>query len=241
MKYTRKCPNCNNNIFYKEKKSLNLANRKDSDCFGCVSKRINENQRKFDLSFLLAENNESFYWVGLLFADGYITNREISLCLHKKDRILIDKFRILCKNPNINIKGDSLRIAIRDKTQVKKFVDKFNIICPKTYNPIVFNNIKKYSNSLLYSLLIGLIDGDGNISSSIKYKTYAICLTFHENWLNFYKKLLKRLNIPFNYMIRNNICSLRIARKKEIIKVYNNMLDLNITYLERKWNKIINF
>jgi len=241
MTNTRKCPKCNKDLFYKEKKSLNLANRKKSNCLKCTQDVNNEKQRKFDLSFLLNENNESFYWIGLLLADGYITNTEISLCLHKKDKVLIDKFQNKCNNPNINIKGDSLRIAIKDKIQVLEFVTKFKIISPKTYNPVDFNVFKVYSKDLLYSLLIGLIDGDGCIQGSLKHHVYSVGLTFHKCWLNFYKQLFDFLNIPYNFRFTDNTICFRISRKSEIIKLYRKMLQLNITYLNRKWDKINKF
>lgn len=55
-----------------------------------------------------------------------------------------------------------------------------------------------------------------------------------------YKKLFARLNIYCNFanIKDKNIMTLAVCRKQEIHNLYENLIKLNINYLERKWKKV---
>lgn len=56
----------------------------------------------------------------------------------------------------------------------------FNINYSKTYNPCNFDYFKKYSFAQIFSLLIGIIDGDG-CSTKDKTKIRTVTITAHKN------------------------------------------------------------
>ena len=66
-----------------------------------------------------------------------------------------------------------------NRESIPKLMTTFNIFYNKTYNPCNFESFSKYTKEQLLALLIGIIDGDGNISKS-KYSIY-ISITAHKN------------------------------------------------------------
>lgn len=238
--YERVCPSCQEIIKHVHFKSFKKSYLKNCNCTKCNTTLNNIKQRKFDLGFLLTETTESFYWIGLLLTDGYIAEKEISLCLHKKDEEVIQAFKQICGSPNINIKGDSLRVSIKDKTQVTKFKEKFKITTPKTYNPPSFENFKNFNEDLLVSMLIGMIDGDGCIILNPSKKSAQIHITCHESWEDFYTSLFIYLNLPLTKRKINNTNCFRfsIGQKFFIEKIYKKIIEFDLYKMKRKWNKI---
>lgn len=90
----------------------------------------------------------------------------------------------------------SYRISFANSISIPKFMEKYDIHYRKTYNPVNFENYKQYDKLLLWSLLIGIIDGDGHIENNGSSKAFAITITAHKSWEQFYKDIFKWLNIP---------------------------------------------
>lgn len=65
----------------------------------------------------------------------------------------------------------SYRLVFNNEQSIKKVMEKFNIHYTKTYEPCDFKTYESLSNDELTALLIGIIDGDGNISTDGKYIT----------------------------------------------------------------------
>lgn len=85
-------------------------------------------------------------------------------------------------------------------------------------------------------LLIGLIDGDGHISTDGK----CITITAHEVWYDFYTKLIAKLDLNFHINKSKNRSILTIrAGSLEVRKTLKNfILDKELLILERKWNRL---
>jgi len=131
--------------------------------FGLKYKNIDS--RIGDVKVLLNDNNEVYYWLGFLLADGHFSNKKrIVIKIAQKDTNHLEKFAKLL-NSKVKISNSSHRycsVQIQDKINVKILCDKFGINSNKTYNPptkiFSINN-----NQLMFSLIVGFIDGDGCI------------------------------------------------------------------------------
>lgn len=241
--FKRICSNCGGEIIYKYKKSFILANRKNSICTICINTKNNENQRKYNLDFLLNDDIISAYYMGLIIADGSFYKNRFEICLKKEDgEEVLPHFAKLIGNYEIKertIKNKSYyRIAFNNKNSIDKLMNEFGIEYNKTYNPIPFDKIKNKPILYLKSLFIGLIDGDGSIFINKDNKSPSISLIFHKNWENFYIKLMEILNIEYNLYESKNCKTLKICKTNEILKLYD-FVNANIKIkINRKWDKL---
>lgn len=195
------------------------------------------NLPKYSLLKLLDQTNESFYWVGFLLADGSFYKNRFEFSLQEKDKKHLELFKNYINGPELKIKGKSNRISFSNKNSIKDFTEFFNIKSRKTYNPPDKNFYEKFCDVKLYSLLCGIIDGDGYIDVKIGHH-YNINITSHSSWNEFYLWLFNRLNIKVNIFIKNNISRYTIGKKENIINLFFQFEELKLPKLKRKWVKI---
>lgn len=250
-KFLRNCPICNKEITYRYKSDYTKASNKNSKCKNCANKntqfqkghKLNDNLvRKNSLNKLINDQScQSFYWIGFIIADGSFYNSKFELGLAKKDLIVLEEFSKYINYQNkiiYNENNNSYRVSFSNSIDNPKFMSKYGFNFNKTYNPINFEIFENYSEDLLKSLLIGIIDGDGSINNNGSTGSFVISITSHKNWKDFYEKLLNKLNIPINIKDKNNIIIIKIGQRKYIDNLYNNIQNNNLFHLERKWNKI---
>jgi hypothetical protein len=88
MEYKRICPECGKEIIYKSKGAMNNANKSNSLCHSCTEFKIYSIKRYGDLSVLLNNDYETFYWIGFLLADGSFSDVRLRFGLAEKDKEL---------------------------------------------------------------------------------------------------------------------------------------------------------
>lgn len=191
----------------------------------------NRNRKYSNLSKLLEETNESYYWIGFLMADGHFgKSGQIQVNLSKKDFNHLKKLANYIEYSKELIKPS---LYVSDKNVVPIIKEKFNLHNNKTYNPPFINIIDK---DKLFSLIIGFIDGDGHID-----KKGYLRIKVHKNWFDVIDFMMKNLVGFGNYKIYIDSKDLVIATitKIEITKKIKEKIDiLNLPILKRKWSKI---
>lgn len=133
-----------------------------------------------NLDKLLEESLESFYWLGFIIADGSFYKYRFELGLKESDLSHLEKFKdFLQSNSKIiyRSKTKSYRFGFNNRFSIPKVMEKYGIHYAKTYNPCTFDPFKNYSQNLLMSLFIGIIDGDGHIDKQGRY----ITITAHQS------------------------------------------------------------
>ena len=169
---------------------------------------------------------ETYYWIGLLMADGHFQKRGvITLSIHINDLEHTNRFR-----DYIGIKKSSKQlISISDKLTFNKLSDKFKINNQKTYDPCDLSKIT--DEDLLFSLIVGFIDGDGNISKN------GIKIVSHKNWYNNFE-IFNKVLMGNIYMTKKNLIILNIGKSKLLFDIKERANRLNLPLMERKWSKI---
>lgn len=191
---------------------------------------------------LLENNLTSYYWMGFIAADGWISKTgQLVIQLHIKDKIHLDKLaKILNTTTKIiknsggykNIPRDLSRIAVQDNINGIKLAKKFDIEYRKTYNPPSEKIIDKWTKKLATAFLIGFIDGDGSIN---KYDSCKI--ECHISWKNYLDYLCDYINLSYYSSIskRGYHCTaLHVSSTKKLRRF---IIQNNINVLERKWYK----
>lgn len=204
--------------------------------------------------FNIIDSEEKAYWLGFIYADGYITGDKLGIALSSVDINHLIKFKKCIKAANpIN-------------TYLSKSTDKFRSVeycrillnSNKLVNDIrdkgVFNNkslIIKFPNEYvldrkLYRHFIrGYFDGDGSLVLSKNSINFKICGT-----TEFLEKLIKIFNENSTYEFKNrlfkrwnnenNTYYLSYGGINKTLNIMNYLYDKAEIYLDRKYEKFIN-
>lgn len=208
--------------------------------------RSNDFLRESNMSVLLKDNIESFYWIGFILADGHISNsKRIKVEISIKDVKHLKRFKNYIECNNMTINDKICRLSIQNKEICPKLCDKFDILSNKTHNPPNFN-LYNFNEELIFSLIIGFIDGDGNITKLQKRNDCNLRIHLHKSWLG---NLIFIENFLYQYfgIEKNNILSKIGNDGYSILTISNNILlknikseclRLSLPIMKRKWDKI---
>ena len=253
--YSRLCPECGKEIVYKYKSDFTKANKNNSLCKSCAVSKSSIFQKGHNLNdeWTIRDNSldklindkslETFYWVGFILADGSFYNNRFEFGLKEDDINVLEAFaKYIDFKGNIKHKDitKSNRIQFNNKPSVEKFMKEYGFSYDKTYNPCSFEFFKSYSKEQITSLLIGIIDGDGNIQENGSIYSNQINITAHKLWKNFYEDLLTYLEIPLHISeIENNNCiTIRICKRGYCIALKQFIINNHLFYFSRKWDII---
>lgn len=240
MEYKRICPKCEKEIQYKSYSAWYNANKKDTLCRSCSAKV--KAPHCGDLKKLLEENNEAYYWIGFLLADGSFVNGRLKFCLAEKDKEQVYKFaKFINYTGTILESNNSVSISVKDIDIVNKICEKFNILPRKTYNPP--NNLFNFSNDKLYCILAGFIDGDGCIQKQYRREDFMLRIKNHSSWESVLKNFSKLITGKECVKINSSgYAELTITNTKDLQNLKKKIISYNIPILERKWDIIdLNF
>ena len=192
---------------------------------------------------LLDDTPEAYYWMGFLMADGCFHYNRLLIALAFQDENLLIKFLnfLSCDN---NIHSDNIKtvLTIMDTYSVPLLRQKFDINKRKTYNPP--KNILWMEDDLLYSFIIGFIDGDGSILKQYRREDPILRIKIHSNWLNILNDITKfisdKAKVPVVLARINNqgYANVNLANHVLLKSIKNKVLELGLPYLKRKWSLI---
>lgn len=215
-----------------------------------------------DISILLEDTPKSYYWIGFLMADAHFSDRRIQIGTSRKDLSHLLKFRSYIKSTNKIMKlkkEDHYRFKITSVNDVQKLKNKFNISSKKTYKPCNLQNIK--NQDLMFSLVVGLIDGDGCVHKRKTKNYYQLSFNMHSSWvdnLNYIKTFLysyfkehnktlpARIRSAFVYMPQDKtktkkeykLSYMGIYKKSLLQKLKIKAIKLDLPFMERKIGQI---
>jgi hypothetical protein len=211
------------------------------------------------------DNSEKAYWLGFLYADGYVTtNNRWGLQLAIKDLSHMENF-LKCLQCNVNIKKRFKISLITNKYlescgfmihNLKMYNDlyKYGVVNNKTYC-LKFPSINLIPDKLLSHFIRGYFDGDGSITyylydrirkdrnnqiqTDCNYKEISLVCKSLDFILQMQTQLKYKCDVNFklNINCRDDLYVLRLYKLDELIKFINYIYqDIdNSYYLERKY------
>jgi ferredoxin-thioredoxin reductase catalytic subunit len=235
-KYKRICRICGKELEYGSYSAYYLAEKNNAVCRNCATRK--NAKRKCDLSPLLEETPEAYYWIGFLLADGHFENGRIKFHLALRDAEQIRRFASFIKwTGNFENRGKlGIGVAAKHTEVVEMLCDKFDIKQDKTYDPP--NTILNHDKELLKCLLIGFIDGDGNIENQYKRKDCFIRIKVHKSWNEILKEFCELVDYDTKHVRLNNkgYCELYFSDSNIVTELKKKSNELPV--LDRKWKKI---
>ena len=192
----------------------------------------------YDYTYFYGINDEhKAYWLGLLLADGFVNNQELSICLKKDDLYIIESFRddIKSNHPiRVNKDGNPF-LTIASRRLCSSLLEKgFNH--RKSYY-IDFDKVINSVPVMLRSHFIrGMFDGDGCIRwykyDYLKKPQFHFGYTGLENVCNYLKPLF---NINRKLVFEGNKTYTLVTRDPaKIIEIYNFLYKDSTIFMKRK-------
>ena len=177
-----------------------------------LKKLDNLHQTNGDISCLLLDTEEAYYWLGFLLADGtFDAKGSLCLALSEKDKQHVYNLaQFLQINAN-KIKINTIKTAFSNSCTVYKLTassryymskikEKFDLKQNKTKNPPDFTK-RQYNPNLFLALIIGYFDGDGCID---KHKN-QLKVAVHSSWKPVLEYFRDFININYNISSANII------------------------------------
>lgn len=182
--------------------------------------------------FIDITNSNVQYWIGLLATDGCITNNSIVLQLKEEDKYILEEY---CKFLGSSIKVNTY---YNKKYNIVEYYVKFkNPHVQKTLIEYGITPRKSFTLSLnipiTFSLLRGIIDGDGSIGT---YNGLArVTITSGSKlFVEQIQEFLFNNNIKSLITTYKNLYVLSIHRQKQIVELYNLLYNDATIFLKRK-------
>lgn len=203
-----------------------------------------------DNYFNIIDSEEKSYWLGFLYADGYIRERKsgnsLELKLSIKDKAHLELFRE-CVGSNHLIK------EFTNKVKYKNGISESEICHLAIYSKKIVNSIKKHGmgsrktftigsppieDKYLRHFIRGYFDGDG--SFSYKYKEYSKTqiVSASKEFQTFIINTLNDIGIKINLYSE---IKLQIQNKIDNLKFYHYIYDDSKIHLKRKKEKYEQF
>ena len=192
--------------------------------------------------FETIDTEEKAYWLGFLYADGYVSklNDSVQLIIQDRDYDHLCKFKEFCKSDHPIKYSEHVRdtgyivkankISIYSKKMHADLIDKGCYVCKTRI--VKFPTEKQVPTEMMRHFIRGYMDGDGmigidNNSILVGFVGTAEFLNGLQNIFKTNNKLFKtgENNIAFTYKVKGNIKALNIL---------DYLYDNATIYLERK-------
>ena len=227
----------NRKLLSKKLKEDNIIIKDKNKNYISKAKRFNF----YDSSiFKIIDTEEKAYWLGFLYADGYVNlNKGIELTLKEDDLSHIKKFKNFMKCDNkisFREKQQAYRISIYSKelafdlTQLGCFQNKSLKLKFPTENQV--------PKHLIHHFMRGYFDGDGCICFGQGQLRFSVIGT-KEYLLEYEKNILKVLNRkhPNKWNSEGKAYNIRYGGNIQVSKIFDYLYKDATIYLDRKHNK----
>lgn len=184
-------------------------------------------------AFSEINNEESAYWLGFLYADGWVMDtNSVGLSLKKSDLPHIEKYKSFLKyNGMVYENRVAVSIQFRNQT-IGNNLKKLGCVPRKSLN-LKFPTNNQVPLEYVNHFIRGYFDGDGSITNPEKCSMGCTLLGTHD----ILTEILNTIDIPTTYIRkRNNIHSFQLWEnycRKFLSFVYDN----SNVYLDRKYQR----
>lgn len=208
-----------------------------------------KNPRNSDF-FTKIDNSIKAYWLGFLYADGYIDKNTISICLKAEDKEHLEKFKKALEAPNHKIHDKIqngkhyVRIDIGDKKMVQ---DLWNLGCVQNKSLILTFPYQYLTENLYSHFIRGYMDGDGSLywnKNSGIHDDFRLSFVGTKDMLIAIKNILGKDHL--NLCPKGNVFNLKINGNKTLIPILEYIYkdsyeEIELTRKKEKYNEFLKY
>lgn len=226
---------CNKSMIYRKFNEWNINRRKRIK----TKERCNAIYSVDYTYFDKIDCEHKAYWLGMMVSDGFVNEKEISLCLKKDDVELIETFKSdLKSNHPIKINKDGNPVLTIVCKHICDTLKSYGFHNRKSWDLNIDNILKNISPEYESHFIRGLFDGDGSIKY-YKY-TYINNIQFHFGYTglkNVCEYIKNKLMIDRKLVYEGNVTYTLVTRDiSKIIDISNYLYKDATIYLNRKYN-----
>ena len=220
-----------------------LPNRKKAG-IQCRAKKLQVKQFQYNSRYFEnIDNCKKAYWLGFLYADGYITTENRwGLELQYEDIEHMENFLndMQCNIPIKVRERNGHKYCLFQIKNSKMYNDlvKNGIVPQKTYK-IEFPSFLKADETMLFSFICGFFDGDGTYFYKSSKSRGISCVCKVREFIESIQDILRNKGIESHIKEQYELFYLRIYKKTDMQKFIEIMLNLPVNMLERKKCKAI--
>lgn len=206
---------------------------------GVRIKSQSEAQKRYNIDDTFFENintENKAYWLGFLWADGYLNNFALTLTLSIKDKEHLKKFLISLKtNRPLKEYNYSYAKIIRVNLSNKKIVQDL-----KKQGFLDRRNFPNINKGLIYHFIRGLFDGDGCVSNRKNRGNPYFSLLAEELLLLKLKNIFMNIGLSDTKLkkrhkdSKSNVLAIEYVGRNNIKKIYEYLYKDATIFLERK-------
>lgn len=237
---------------FSEKKMSHLLRETNIKNYLRFNYRGNKKYSIDETFFDVIDTEEKAYWLGFMTADGCIfkDRPQLRLALSEKDYDHVVKFKHALKSEHNVVKTPAGGFKRKDGTHI--MAASISIQNRRLYNRLKelgFTSVKSghekpidLSPHLIRHYIRGLFDGDGWISYSEKHRDLGFGMG--EEILLYIKECFEKyakIKNSYKVLYFKTSYRYRISSKKEMLKALDYMYKDSNIYLERKYNKYLEF
>ena len=180
-----------------------------------IKRKIDES-RKGTLEPLFSGTLESYYWLGFIAADGYVSkDGHLMVSQSGNDKPNVERLAyflntsihtIEISDSGFKTKNKSYRVSVCDKVLGVNLRNMMGVRddLPKTYTGISLDFI--HNDQQASAFLVGFLEGDGNLTNAGTYRMQC-----HKSWFDTFKTLIDKL--PENISHSNLRVSYQTSKK----------------------------
>lgn len=243
-----------------------LKNRKPQTLYpilikaGLYQKKDKNDLRRFKVNdnyFDIIDNEHKAYWLGLLLADGFLSNsghatESFGISLSIKDKYILEEFlkdlqstytvkEYIGKSKFENSCTDFAyaKILIKSKQIFKRLIE-YGFTVKKSYNGTVPE--KYIPDNLKIHFIRGYFDGNGGLSIGSGSHLYTLDFTGTKEIITWILKYFNKENLKLQERHPdrdNNNVSIKISGDKQIYSIMNRIYKDATIYLTRKYDRYL--
>lgn len=200
--------------------------------------------------FSTIDTEEKAYWLGFMYADGYVTGTKIVGCkLSTKDEEHLIKLRNILSptkplyydetSQGFGNNTKSVALILTNRNLFKDLVSKGCI--QNKSKLLTFPNENIVPKELIHHFIRGYFDGDGSVTAGINPKGHIrilIGIVGTESFLSEIRKALSLEDTKYLYKYKNkDIHELKVGGTNVVKAIYNFLYKDATVFLERKYIK----
>ena len=190
------------------------------------------------------DTEDKAYWLGVLYTDGSVFEKDHRVNLTLKDKSHVEKFASIF-NAEVKLSNAQSCCYILDKHLTKTLLDKG--VFPRRSQLNCLTETPSYiPGNLMHHFIRGVLDGDGCVSISKRSYGRYLRVSFAGNyyfleWLRNFVVLNYKLPIPSITSLQKSLTCLLPWNGSYAIRLMHCLYDDATVYLERKFNVFINY